>query len=96
METWKQIKGFKNYEISNKGRIKNISCKYFMDGCFKEGLKTVCFTSDENKPKTFMWHRLVATLFIENPLNKPLVRHRDGDSSNNKVSNLYWSNHKRG
>lgn len=35
-------------------------------------------------------HRLIATLFIPNPENKPCVGHWDCDRSNNSVDNLYW------
>jgi hypothetical protein len=38
-------------------------------------------------------HRLLANLFMPNPDGKPYVCHKDGDSFNNKLSNLYWGTH---
>jgi hypothetical protein len=38
-------------------------------------------------------HRLVATLFLPNPDNKPFVCHKDNNVLNNQVSNLYWGSH---
>jgi hypothetical protein len=40
---------------------------------------------------TLLFHRMVATAFIENPLNKALVDHIDGNPANYKTNNLILS-----
>jgi hypothetical protein len=43
--------------------------------------------------KTWLVHRLVATLCIPNPDNLPTVNHIDGDKWNNRPDNLEWMSH---
>ena len=42
------------------------------------------------KGVTYKVHRLVASAFISNSENKPMVDHVDGDRQNNDISNLRW------
>ena len=36
-------------------------------------------------------HRLVAEVWVPNPDNKPLVRHKNGNLKDNRAKNLIWA-----
>lgn len=40
---------------------------------------------------TFAIHQLVAQAFLDNPGNKPIVNHIDGNKLNNSLTNLEWA-----
>ena len=46
------------------------------------------------KTKMHYVHRLVAEAFIPNPLNLPVVHHKDDNKQNNCVDNLKWCTQK--
>ena len=99
-EEWKPIEGYEGlYEISNFGRVKSIdrighggrklkgrilkqaknNCGYLVIDLDKHG-----------KRKQFRVHRLVASAFIPNPNNYPIINHKDENKLNNHVNNLEW------
>jgi len=90
MRNWKKIVGYDNYEVSDDGKVRNTKTAYILKGAVdKQGYHLVIL-SKNNKPKTQVIHRLVAQAFIENPEKKEIVKHRDGNNGNNRISNLYW------
>lgn len=94
-EIWKNIKNFENYQVSNKGRIKNIRNNKIVNlhTNSKNGYVYVML-SNKNKKKCARLHRLVAEEFIPNLKNKPVVNHIDGNKLNNQADNLEWCTQK--
>jgi len=88
-EIWKRIKGFDNYQISNKGNVIGIGNFILKSHISNAGYKLIVLTK-ENKRKCFLVHRLVALHFIENIYNKDYINHIDLNKLNNVSSNLEW------
>lgn len=92
MEEWKEIPDYENiYSISDLGNVKSTySNKILKPSSDRYGY--VRFSATKNKKqKTLRIHRLVAELFIPNPLNLPQVNHIDGNKLNCAKSNLEWT-----
>jgi len=56
------------------------------------GYLTIDLRRDKTRA-TGLVHRLVATAFLENPENLPIVNHMDSNRKNNCKSNLEWCTH---
>lgn len=91
MERFIRIEGYSNYEVSNKGNVRNIKTERVLVPCYtKQGYQQVTLISDNGNNKRFYIHRLVAEYFIENPNNYDIINHIDGVKDKNEDTNLEW------
>ena len=106
-EIWKAIREYELlYEVSNYGRVRRLEGMVLnkKGGLTKVagrvltiivdsgGYLAVTLTKD-GKRKRKLIHRLVAETFIPNPLNKPIVNHKDRSRRNPHIGNLEWATH---
>ena len=91
----KDIVGYeKEYAVTEDGKIWSHKSKKFLNpGKHRNGYLQVALWQN-NKPKYYFIHRLVAEAFIPNPNNLPQVNHKDENKTNNNVWNLEWCNRK--
>lgn len=90
----KEIPGFEGrYSVDENGSVLNIKRNRLASIKFSKntGYYGVSLTNSEGVRKFPSIHRLVALTFIPNPENKREVNHKDGDKSNNHISNLEWA-----
>lgn len=103
-EVWKPLPDWEDlYEVSDKGRVRSITHvvvrtnerNYTAKGRIlkpasdKSGYKYVALCNNGNIFFKKV-HRLVALTFLPNPLNYPMVNHKNEIKSDNRANNLEW------
>lgn len=84
------IKANPNYSITECGRVFNIKTNKEVRGHTTRYGYTTLGMSYNGISRTYRVHRLVADAYLDNPYMLPFVNHKDGNKSNNHVSNLEW------
>ena len=97
-EEFKQVNGFDNYYISNKGRCYNTKTQNFVGAYNKKGYVKVDLSQNHNSLKKYV-HQLVMQYFgPPMPDNKTEVDHTNHIRDDNRIENLRWvtpsENHK--
>lgn len=80
-----------DYYISECGRIYKNGKEVARSKMTRGYLSSALYLEKGKRATTFYVHRIVAEVYIPNPLNKPLVNHLDGNKLNCEVSNLEWA-----
>lgn len=81
------------YSISNLGRVKNIKTNRILKpGLLSTGYHYVHLCMNKTKYKRKI-HKLVAEMFLENPLNKRCVDHINNIKTDNRAINLRYATH---
>jgi len=90
-EIWKPViidgAPMDGYSVSSLGRFRNNK------GVIRDDYKPhhTGYINVHIGDKKYVLHRLVAQAFVENPENKTIIVHKDGDNLNNRADNLAWA-----
>ena len=90
-ELWKHYQQNSDYAVSTFGRVYSCRRRIFLkaDKADRTGHLAIYMCCHGIRTPVLV-HRMVAEMFIPNPDNLPIVRHLDGDPTNNVVWNLAW------
>lgn len=108
-EEWRKIDGWPGYEVSDQGRVRSWKQRsrtqrrtWVIDRtreprvlrpCKRNGYPSVLLIRDGDDRQWFSVHRLVLSVFVGPPPHDHEGAHRDGDRTNNRLSNLRWATH---
>ena len=103
IEEWRDIEGYKGYQVSNKGRVRSHGKitetklhgrRKWADRILKPKVaKDKCSRVElwnDGKHKTLLVHRLEAIAFLGEAPKGMTVNHKDGNRQNNSIDNLEW------
>jgi len=95
IEIWKDVTGYEGlYQVSDQGNVRSRRRPGSSGGILKPGVDGKGYLQvklcRKGKRRNILIHRLVAKAFIPNPLNLPVINHKDENPKNNVVDNLEW------
>lgn len=95
MHIFHNVPGYPNLMVNKLGEVWNkLKERPVTQIKDPKGYKHVFYTDEYGKYCRAYAHRLVALTFLEQPDGYTIVNHKDGNPSNNVLSNLEWSTHR--
>ena len=91
-EEWRPVAGYEDrYEVSSAGQVRRLADGHICHQRVQQATVVVELKTRSGSPSNYSVARLVAIAFNgKPPAGYFLVRHKDGDSKNNRPDNLYW------
>ena len=86
---WKTIDQYPGYMVNECGEVFGKHSRKILRTRKTKGYSQAVLMRDGVRHNVLV-HRLVATAFVENPLDLPCVNHKDENKLNNNASNLEW------
>lgn len=84
------------YEASTEGRVRTKRNKFIMNGYRMEGYNRYSIAQNGDRiTLTVGGNRIIATTFIPNPNNLPVVDHKNEIRNDDRVENLRWATYKQ-
>lgn len=89
-EQWKTIPGHKPYEACDLGKIRNGKTRRILRAFLTGHRKKQYLTIRVSRTKMAQVHKLVLLAFVDEKPDGQYGLHKDDNSLNNNLSNLYW------
>jgi hypothetical protein len=90
MESFKLIPGYDPYSVSVDGVVFNTKTQNTVKSYLNKFGYRVIVLSVKGKPISTTIHKLVATAYIPNTLERKEINHKNGIKTDNRVENLEW------
>ena len=90
-ECWRTVSEYNNYQVSNIGRVRNVTTSNILTPINKKGYHCIGLYKNSGM-QNYRTHALVAQEFIVKPTtySKLMIDHIDRNKQNNQVNNLRW------